>query len=43
VEETAQHVTGPYRLIVLHGAGHWLQFERAAEVSGHLVEHALLT
>jgi pimeloyl-ACP methyl ester carboxylesterase len=43
VEATAMHVTAPYRLVVLEGAGHWLQFERAAEVSGHLVEHALLT
>ena len=33
VEATAQHVAGKYRLDVLHGAGHWLQFERPAEVS----------
>jgi pimeloyl-ACP methyl ester carboxylesterase len=33
VEATAQHVEGEYRLEVLEGAGHWLQFERPAEVS----------
>jgi len=30
---TAQQVEGEYRLEVLEGAGHWLQFERPAEVS----------
>jgi len=33
VEATARRVDGPYRLEVLEGAGHWLQFERPAEVS----------
>ena len=32
-EATAQHVAGVYRLEVLEGAGHWLQFERPGEVS----------
>jgi pimeloyl-ACP methyl ester carboxylesterase len=32
-EETANHVQGEYRLEVLEGAGHWLQFERPGEVS----------
>jgi pimeloyl-ACP methyl ester carboxylesterase len=32
-EATGQHVKGPYRLEVLEGAGHWLQFERPDEVS----------
>jgi pimeloyl-ACP methyl ester carboxylesterase len=32
-EATGQHVEGEYRLEVLEGAGHWLQFERGAEVS----------
>jgi pimeloyl-ACP methyl ester carboxylesterase len=32
-------VEGPYRLLVLEGAGHWLQFERADEVSAAIVEH----
>jgi pimeloyl-ACP methyl ester carboxylesterase len=32
-EATAEHVEGEYRLEVLPGAGHWLQFERPAEVS----------
>lgn len=40
VEETAQHVQGDYRLEVLEGAGHWLQFERPAEVSRALVSVA---
>ncbi|MEA2629101.1 MAG: hypothetical protein QOJ10_1561 [Chloroflexota bacterium] len=33
VEATGKHVKGPYRLEVLEGAGHWLQFERPGEVS----------
>jgi pimeloyl-ACP methyl ester carboxylesterase len=37
VEETAQRVQGEYRLEVLKGAGHWLQFERPDEVSRALV------
>jgi pimeloyl-ACP methyl ester carboxylesterase len=32
-EATGQHVQGEYRFEVLQGAGHWLQFERPAEVS----------
>ncbi|HZK74954.1 MAG TPA: alpha/beta hydrolase [Clostridia bacterium] len=32
-EATGQHVDGDYRLDVLEGAGHWLQFERPGEVS----------
>ena len=32
-EATAQYVEGAYHLEVLEGAGHWLQFERPAEVS----------
>ena len=32
-EETARHVGGDYRLEVLEGAGHWLQFERPDEVA----------
>jgi pimeloyl-ACP methyl ester carboxylesterase len=36
VEATAQHVEGPFRLEVLEGAGHWLQFERPDEVSSAL-------
>jgi pimeloyl-ACP methyl ester carboxylesterase len=32
-EATAQQVDGQYTLEVLEGAGHWLQFERPAEVS----------
>jgi len=39
VEATAALVDGPYRLTVLEGAGHWLQFERAAEVSRAIIEH----
>jgi pimeloyl-ACP methyl ester carboxylesterase len=33
VEATAERVDGPYELVVLEGAGHWLQFERPDEVS----------
>ena len=32
-EATARHVEGEYRLDVLEGAGHWLQFERPGELS----------
>jgi pimeloyl-ACP methyl ester carboxylesterase len=35
-EGTARHVTGEYRLEVLEGAGHWLQFERPDEVARSL-------
>jgi pimeloyl-ACP methyl ester carboxylesterase len=40
VEATAEHVEGPFRLEVLQGAGHWLQFERPAEVSRALTRAA---
>jgi pimeloyl-ACP methyl ester carboxylesterase len=36
VEATSGHVEGPFRLEVLEGAGHWLQFERPDEVSRSL-------
>ena len=36
-ETTARHVDGEYRLEVLDGAGHWLQFERGEEVTRSLV------
>ena len=39
-ESTADHVAGPFTLEVLEGAGHWLQFERPAEVSARLVASA---
>jgi len=39
-EATAQHVQGEYALEVLVGAGHWLQFERPAEVSRTLTAAA---
>lgn len=38
VEATGQRVGGTYRLVVLAGAGHWLQFERPAEVGRALCE-----
>jgi pimeloyl-ACP methyl ester carboxylesterase len=41
VEATEHHVQGPFRLEVLEGAGHWLQFERPAEVSRSLVQAAI--
>jgi len=40
VEATAARVGGPYELVVLEGAGHWLQFERPDEVSGALTRAA---
>lgn len=36
-DKTAEHMQGEYRLEVLEGAGHWLQFERADEVGRTLV------
>jgi pimeloyl-ACP methyl ester carboxylesterase len=39
-EQTEKHVEGPFRLEVLQGAGHWLQFERPAEVSRALTAAA---
>jgi len=35
---TERYVAGGYRLEVLQGAGHWLQYERPAEVSRLLLE-----
>ncbi len=40
VDATAGLVEGPYRLEVLEGAGHWLQFERPDEVSLSLTQVA---
>jgi pimeloyl-ACP methyl ester carboxylesterase len=37
-ESTADYVTGDYRLEVLEGAGHWLQFERPDEVTRSMVK-----
>lgn len=37
-ENTARYMTGDYRLEVLEGAGHWLQFERPDDVSRSLVQ-----
>lgn len=43
-EGSARHVTGPYRLVALDGAGHWLPEERDGDVTrivlGHLVERS---
>ena len=36
-EHTRDRMTGTYRLEVLEGAGHWLQFERPDEVSRSLI------
>ena len=36
-EETARYVNGDFRLEILEGAGHWLQFERPDEVSQSLI------
>jgi pimeloyl-ACP methyl ester carboxylesterase len=40
VEATAAHVDAPYELVVLKGAGHWLQFERPDEVNRALTRAA---
>ena len=37
-DKTAEHMQGEYRLEVLEGAGHWLQFERPIEVGRALVD-----
>lgn len=39
-EETSRFMTADYRLEVLEGAGHWLQFERPGEVSRSLTQAA---
>ena len=39
-ESTASYVAGDYGFEVLEGAGHWLQFERPAEVSRALTDRA---
>jgi len=38
-EATARWVTGPYRLDVLAGAGHWLPEQHAAELVGPVLGH----
>jgi pimeloyl-ACP methyl ester carboxylesterase len=40
VEATAERVEGPFRLEILEGAGHWLQFERPDQVSDALTRNA---
>ena len=37
-EKSAEHVDADFRLDVLEGAGHWLQFERPAEVGTSLTQ-----
>ena len=37
-ESTAKHMGGDFRLEILEGAGHWLQFERSDEVTRSLVQ-----
>jgi pimeloyl-ACP methyl ester carboxylesterase len=37
-EKTAEHMSDEYRLEVLEGAGHWLQFDRPLEVGATLVD-----
>jgi pimeloyl-ACP methyl ester carboxylesterase len=37
-EATGRHVSGGFRLDVLEGAGHWLQFERPDEVARSLIQ-----
>jgi pimeloyl-ACP methyl ester carboxylesterase len=37
-DRAAQVITGPYREVMIDGAGHWLQQERPDEVSAHLLD-----
>lgn len=37
-DRAGQVITGPYREVMLDGAGHWLQQERPDEVNAHLLE-----
>jgi pimeloyl-ACP methyl ester carboxylesterase len=39
-EATSRYVDGEFELVVLEGAGHWLQFERPAEISRSLAAAA---
>ena len=39
-EDTARYVSADFKLQVLRGAGHWLQFERPDDVSRSLIEAA---
>ena len=36
-DRAAQVITGPYREVMIDGAGHWLQQERPDEVNAHLL------
>lgn len=36
---TEQHVTGPYRFVVLEGVGHWIPELAADQLTGLLLEH----
>jgi len=40
VEATSQYIEAEFELVVLEGAGHWLQFERPAAVSRSLTAAA---
>jgi pimeloyl-ACP methyl ester carboxylesterase len=37
-DRVTEVVTGPYREVILDGAGHWLQQERPDEVNGLLLD-----
>jgi pimeloyl-ACP methyl ester carboxylesterase len=37
-DRAAQVITGPYREVIIDGAGHWLQQERPHEVNAHLLD-----
>jgi pimeloyl-ACP methyl ester carboxylesterase len=37
-DRAAEVITGPYREVVIDGAGHWLQQERPDEVNAHLLD-----
>jgi pimeloyl-ACP methyl ester carboxylesterase len=37
-DRAAEVITGPYREVMIDGAGHWLQQERPDEVNAHLLD-----
>ena len=37
-DRAAKVISGPYREVMIEGAGHWLQQERPDEVNAHLLE-----
>jgi pimeloyl-ACP methyl ester carboxylesterase len=38
-EWTAEHVSGPYRFVVLQGVSHWIPEERPADLATLILDH----